>query len=167
MAVQRTFSIIKPDATRRNLTGAVNATIEQAGLRIVAQKRVLMTRAQAETFYGVHKERPFFGELVDQMTAGPVVVQVLEAEDAIARYRTVMGATNPEKADAGTIRKLFALNMGENTVPTPPRPPPSKSPSGSPKTRSSAEHTKLDSLKRGRPARPLFSFVCRSAMLEA
>jgi len=116
MTVQRTFSIIKPDATRRNLTGAVNATIEQAGLRIVAQKRVLMTRAQAETFYGVHKERPFFGELVDQMTAGPVVVQVLEAEDAIARYRAVMGATNPEKADAGTIRKLFALNMGENTV---------------------------------------------------
>ena len=116
MAVQRTFSIIKPDATRRNLTGAINAVIEQAGLRIVAQKRVLMTRAQAETFYGVQKERPFFGELVEQMTAAPVVVQVLEAEDAIARYRAVMGATNPEKADAGTIRKLFALNMGENSV---------------------------------------------------
>ena len=116
MALERTFSIIKPDATRRNLTGAVNAKIEQAGLRIVAQKRVHMTRAQAETFYGVHRERPFFGELVDTMTAGPVVVQVLEGEDAIARYRTVMGATNPEKADAGTIRKLFALNMGENSV---------------------------------------------------
>ena len=116
MAVQRTFSIIKPDATRRNLTGAINAKIEEAGLRIVAQKRVHMTRGQAETFYAVHKERPFFGELVDQMSAGPVVVQVLEGEDAIARYRTVMGATNPEKADAGTIRKLFALNMGENSV---------------------------------------------------
>ena len=116
MALERTFSIIKPDATRRNLTGAVNAKIEQAGLRIIAQKRVQMTREQAETFYGVHRERPFFGELVETMTAGPVVVQVLEAEDAIARYRAVMGATNPEKADAGTIRKLFALNMGENTV---------------------------------------------------
>jgi nucleoside-diphosphate kinase len=116
MPIQHTFSIIKPDATRRNLTGAINAKIEAGGLRIVAQKRVHMTRGQAETFYAVHKERPFFGELVDQMTAGPVVVQVLEAEDAIARYRAVMGATNPEKADAGTIRKLFALNMGENTV---------------------------------------------------
>ena len=116
MAIQRTFSIIKPDATRRNLTGAINATIEKAGLRIVAQKRVHMTRAQAETFYAVHKERPFFGELVEQMSASPVVVQVLEGEDAIARYRTVMGATNPEKADEGTIRKLFALNMGENSV---------------------------------------------------
>ena len=116
MAVQRTCSIIKPDATRRNLTGAINAKIEEAGLRIVAQKRVRMTREQAETFYGVHRERPFFGELVEQMTAAPVVVQVLEGEDAIARYRGVMGATNPEKADAGTIRKLFALNMGENSV---------------------------------------------------
>jgi nucleoside-diphosphate kinase len=116
MAIQRTFSIIKPDATRRNLTGAINATIEKAGLRIVAQKRVHMTRAQAETFYAVHKERPFFGELVEQMSASPVVVQVLEGEDAIARYRAVMGATNPEKADEGTIRKLFALNMGENSV---------------------------------------------------
>jgi nucleoside-diphosphate kinase len=107
MAIERTLSIIKPDATRRNLTGAVNATIEQAGLRIVAQKRVLMTRAQAETFYGVHKERPFFGELVDQMTAGPVVVQVLEAEDAIARYpynAVVAGiATFEGKRDAGTL----------------------------------------------------------------
>ena len=116
MAIQRTFSIIKPDATRRNLTGAINATIEKAGLRIVAQKRIHMTRAQAETFYAVHKERPFFGELVEQMSASPVVVQVLEGEDAIARYRAVMGATNPEKADEGTIRKLFALNMGENSV---------------------------------------------------
>jgi nucleoside-diphosphate kinase len=116
MAVQRTFSILKPDVTRRNLTGAVNAKIEEAGLRIIAQKRVHMTREQAQTFYAVHKERPFFGELVDQMSAAPVVVQVLEGEDAIARYRTVMGATNPEKADAGTIRKLFALNMGENSV---------------------------------------------------
>ena len=116
MAIQRTFSIIKPDATRRNLTGAINATIEKSGLRIVAQKRVHMTRAQAETFYAVHKERPFFGELVEQMSASPVVVQVLEGEDAIARYRAVMGATNPEKADEGTIRKLFALNMGENSV---------------------------------------------------
>ncbi len=116
MAIQRTFSIIKPDATRRNLTGAINATIEKAGLRIVAQKRVHMTRAQAETFYAVHKERPFFGELVEQMSASPVVVQVLEGDDAIARYRAVMGATNPEKADEGTIRKLFALNMGENSV---------------------------------------------------
>ncbi len=116
MAAQRTFSILKPDVTRRNLTGQVNAKIEEAGLRIVAQKRVHMTRAQAEAFYGVHKERPFFGELVEMMTAGPVVVQVLEGENAIARYRDVMGATNPEQAEAGTIRKLFALSMGENSA---------------------------------------------------
>jgi nucleoside-diphosphate kinase len=116
MAIQRTFSILKPDVTRRNLTGAVNAKIEAAGLRIIAQKRVHMTKAQAETFYGVHKDRPFFGELVGQMTAAPVVVQVLEGENAILKYREVMGATNPEKADAGTIRKEFALNMGENSV---------------------------------------------------
>lgn len=116
MAIERTFSILKPDATRRNLTGAINAKIEQAGLRIVAQKRVQMTRAQAETFYGVHRERPFFGELVDTMTSGPVVVQVLEGENAIKAYRDVMGATNPEKADAGTIRKDFAVSMGENSV---------------------------------------------------
>jgi len=116
MAIERTFSIIKPDATRRNLTGKVNAVIEDAGLRIVAQKRVHMTRAQAETFYGVHKERPFFGELVDQMSAAPVVVQVLEGENAIARYREVMGATNPANAADGTIRKLFALSVGENSV---------------------------------------------------
>ena len=116
MAVQRTFSILKPDVTRRNLTGAVNQRIEAAGLRIVAQKRVQMTRAQAEAFYGVHRERPFFGELVEMMTAAPVVVQVLEGEDAIQRYRDVMGATNPEKAAPGTIRKDFALSMGENSV---------------------------------------------------
>jgi nucleoside-diphosphate kinase len=116
MAIERTFSILKPDATRRNLTGAINALIEKAGLRIVAQKRVMMTRAQAETFYGVHRERPFFGELVDTMTSGPVVVQVLEGENAIKAYRDVMGATNPEKADAGTIRKEFAVSMGENSV---------------------------------------------------
>ena len=116
MAIQRTFSIIKPDAARRNLTGAINARIEEAGLRIVAQKRVHMTRAQAETFYAVHKGRPFFGELVGQMCASPVVVQVLEGEDAIARYRAVMGATNPANAEPGTIRKLFALSMGENSA---------------------------------------------------
>jgi nucleoside-diphosphate kinase len=116
MAVQRTFSILKPDATRRNLTGAVNAVIEKAGLRIVAQKRIQMTKAQAETFYAVHKERPFFGELVDFMTSGPVVVQVLEGENAISAYRDVMGATNPANAAEGTIRKLFAQSVGENTV---------------------------------------------------
>jgi nucleoside-diphosphate kinase len=116
MAIERTFSIIKPDATRRNLTGAVNAVIEEAGLRIVAQKRVLMTRAQAETFYAVHKERPFFGELTQQMSAAPVVVQVLEGENAIQRYRDVMGATNPANAAEGTIRKRFALSVGENSV---------------------------------------------------
>jgi nucleoside-diphosphate kinase len=116
MAVQRTFSILKPDATRRNLTGAVNAVIEKAGLRIVAQKRIQMTKAQAETFYAVHKERPFFGELVEFMTSGPVVVQVLEGENAISAYRDVMGATNPANAAEGTIRKLFAQSVGENTV---------------------------------------------------
>lgn len=116
MALERTFSILKPDCTRRNLTGAVNALIEKAGLRIVAQKRVLMTQAQAETFYAVHKERPFFGELVEFMTSAPVVVQVLEAEDAVAKYREVMGATNPENAAEGTIRKTFAVSMGENTA---------------------------------------------------
>ncbi|MGO4668853.1 nucleoside-diphosphate kinase [Bosea sp. 2YAB26] len=116
MAVQRTFSILKPDATRRNLTGAVNAVIEKAGLRIVAQKRIQMTKGQAETFYAVHKERPFFGELVEFMTSGPVVVQVLEGENAIATYRDVMGATNPANAAEGTIRKLFAESVGENTA---------------------------------------------------
>lgn len=116
MTVQHTFSIIKPDATERNLTGAVNAVIEKAGLRIVAQKRIHMTRKQAETFYGVHSARPFFGELVDFMVSAPVVVQVLEAENAIARYRDVMGATNPANAAEGTIRKLFAKSVGENSV---------------------------------------------------
>jgi nucleoside-diphosphate kinase len=116
MALQRTFSILKPDVTRRNLTGAVNAKIEAAGLRIVAQKRLAMTRGQAETFYAVHAKRPFFGELVEFMTSGPVVVQVLEGDNAIQRYRDVMGATNPEKAAPGTIRKEFALSMGENSV---------------------------------------------------
>jgi nucleoside-diphosphate kinase len=116
MALERTFSILKPDATRRNLTGAVNAVIEKAGLRIVAQKRIRMTREHAETFYAVHKERPFFGELVEFMTSGPVVVQVLEGDNAIGRYREVMGATNPANAAEGTIRKQFAESVGENTV---------------------------------------------------
>jgi len=113
---ERTFSIIKPDATERNLTGKINAVIEGAGLRIVAQRRIRMSRAQAETFYEVHKERPFYGELVDFMISAPVVVQVLEGPDAVAKYREVMGATNPEQAAAGTIRKLFALSVGENSV---------------------------------------------------
>jgi nucleoside-diphosphate kinase len=116
MAIERTFSIIKPDATERNLTGAVNAVIEKAGLRIVAQKRILMSRREAETFYAVHKERPFFGELVDFMISAPVVVQVLEGENAVLRYREIMGATNPESAAEGTIRKLYAKSIGENSV---------------------------------------------------
>ena len=116
MAREHTFSILKPDATKRNITGEVNAVIEKAGLRIVAQKRIHMTRDQAETFYGVHRERPFFGELVAFMTSGPVVVQVLEGEGAIAKYRDVMGATNPANAADGTIRKLFAESVGENTA---------------------------------------------------
>ena len=116
MAVERTFSILKPDATRRNLTGAINALIEKAGLRIVAQKRVRMTRQEAETFYAVHKERPFFGELVEFMTSGPVVVQVLEGDNAVAKYREIMGATNPAQAAEGTIRKQFAKSVGENSV---------------------------------------------------
>ncbi len=116
MATERTFSIIKPDATERNLTGAINAMIEQAGLRIIAQKRIRITRAQAETFYGVHRERPFFGELVDFMTSGPVVVQVLEGENAIAKYRDVMGATDPSKAAPNTIRKVHAKSIGENSA---------------------------------------------------
>jgi len=116
MAIERTFSIIKPDATARNLTGVINAVIEKAGLRIVAQKRVRMTREQAETFYAVHRERPFFRELVEFMTSGPVVVQVLEGENAIARHRDVMGATDPAQAAEGTIRKLYAKSIGENSV---------------------------------------------------
>ena len=116
MAVERTLSIIKPDATRRNLTGKINAVIEEAGLRIVAQKRVALTRAQAEGFYAVHKERSFFGELVDFMVSGPVVVQVLEGENAVATYREVMGATNPANAEEGTIRKQFAESIEANSV---------------------------------------------------
>ena len=116
MAVECTFSILKPDATERNITGAINAMIEKAGLRIIAQKRVRITKAQAEQFYGVHKARPFFGELVEFMTSGPVVVQVLEGENAIAKYREVMGATDPSKEDANTIRKVHAKSIGENSV---------------------------------------------------
>ncbi|HEX9933423.1 MAG TPA: nucleoside-diphosphate kinase [Allosphingosinicella sp.] len=116
MATERTFSIIKPDATRRNLTGAVTAKLEEAGLRVVASKRIRMTREQAEGFYGVHRERPFFGELVEFITSGPVVVQVLEGEDAVALNRKVMGATNPEQAEEGTIRRTFAESIGANTV---------------------------------------------------
>ncbi|MFL6798452.1 MAG: nucleoside-diphosphate kinase [Xanthobacteraceae bacterium] len=116
MAVERTFSIIKPDAAARNLTGAINAMIEQAGMRIIGQKRILISRAQAETFYAVHRERPFFGELVEFMTSGPVVVQVLEGENAIAKYRDLMGATDPAKAAPGTIRKTHARSIGENSV---------------------------------------------------
>ncbi len=116
MAVQRTFSIIKPDATKRNLTGKIIAKFEDAGLRVVASKRIQMSQAQAEGFYAVHKERPFFGELVEFMISEPVVVQVLEGEDAIAKNREVMGATNPADAAEGTIRKDFALSIGENSV---------------------------------------------------
>ncbi len=116
MAVTRTFSIIKPDATRRNLTGAVTAKLEEAGLRVVASRRIHMSRAQAEGFYAVHKDRPFFGELVDFMISGPVVVQVLEGEGAMQRNRDVMGATNPKDAAEGTIRKLFAESIEANTV---------------------------------------------------
>ena len=116
MAVTRTFSIIKPDATRRNLTGAVTKMLEDAGLRVVASKRIQMTKDQAEGFYAVHKERPFFGELVDTMTSGPTIVQVLEGENAIAKNREIMGATNPADAAEGTIRKTHALSIGENSV---------------------------------------------------
>jgi nucleoside-diphosphate kinase len=113
---ERTFSIIKPDATRRNLTGKINAVIEDAGLRIVGQRRVRMSRAQAEKFYEVHKERPFYGELVEFMTSGPIVVQVLEGDNAVAKYREVMGATNPAQAAEGTIRKLYAVSIQDNSV---------------------------------------------------
>jgi nucleoside-diphosphate kinase len=116
MATERTFSIIKPDATRRNLTGAINARFEEAGLRIVAQKRLQLTRTQAEAFYAVHKERPFFNDLCTFMTSGPVVVQVLEGENAVARNRELMGATDPAKADAATIRKDFAESIEANSV---------------------------------------------------
>ena len=116
MALERTFSIIKPDATRRNLTGAVNERIEKSGLRIIGQRRLKMTRAQAEGFYAVHKERPFYRSLVEFMTSGPVVVQVLEGENAVSKYREVMGATDPAKAAAGTIRKDFAESIEANSV---------------------------------------------------
>jgi len=116
MAVERTFSILKPDATARNLTGAINAMIEKMGLRIVAQRRIHMTKAQAEKFYEIHKARPFYGELVEFMTSGPVVVQVLEGENAVAKYRDVMGATDPAKAAPDTIRKVHAKSVGENSV---------------------------------------------------
>lgn len=116
MAIQRTFSIIKPDATERNLTGAINKVIEDGGLRIIAQRRIHMTRGQAERFYAIHAERPFYGELVDFMTSAPVVVQVLEGDNAVERYREIMGATNPEEAADGTIRKLFAKSIGENSA---------------------------------------------------
>ncbi|MEM7328462.1 MAG: nucleoside-diphosphate kinase [Pseudomonadota bacterium] len=116
MAGTRTFSIIKPDATTRNLTGAINKVIEDGGLRIVAQRRIHMTQAQAERFYEIHNARPFFGELVEFMTSAPVVVQVLEGDNAVARYRDIMGATNPAEAADGTIRKLFAQSIGENSA---------------------------------------------------
>jgi nucleoside-diphosphate kinase len=116
MALERTFSIVKPDATKRNLVGAIVAKFEEGGLRVVAQKRIQLSLAQAQTFYGVHSERPFFGELCDFMISEPIVVQVLEGENAIARNREIMGATNPADADAGTIRKEFALSIGENSV---------------------------------------------------
>jgi len=116
MAIERTFSIIKPDATAANKTGAINALIEVAGLRIIAQRRIQMTKQQAQRFYAVHSERPFYGELVDFMISGPVVVQVLEGENAVAIYREVMGATNPADAAEGTIRKLFAKSVGENSA---------------------------------------------------
>jgi nucleoside-diphosphate kinase len=116
MAVERTLSILKPDATARNLTGAINVMIEKAGLRIIAQKRIRMSRPQAEAFYAVHRQRPFFGELVTFMTSGPVVVQVLEGENAVAKYREIMGATDPAKAAEGTIRKVHSRSMGENSV---------------------------------------------------
>lgn len=116
MAVERTFSMIKPDATRRNLTGAITKMLEEAGLTVIASKRVWMSRREAEGFYAVHKERPFFGELVETMTSGPTVVQVLQGENAIARNREVMGATNPADAAEGTVRKTFAQSIGENSV---------------------------------------------------
>jgi len=116
MAIERTFSMIKPDATKRNLTGAITKMFEDAGLRIIASKRVWMSKREAEGFYAVHKERPFFGELVETMTSGPTVVQVLEGENAILKNREIMGATNPANADEGTIRKVHALSIGENSV---------------------------------------------------
>ena len=114
--MDKTFSIIKPDATKRNITGSINKVIEESGLRIIAQKRIKLTTEQAENFYFVHKERPFFRDLVDYMTSAPVILQVLSGENSVEKYRSIMGATNPENADEGTIRKLFALNVQENSV---------------------------------------------------
>ena len=116
MAIERTLSIIKPDATRRNLTGAINQRLENAGLRIIAQKRLRLTRLQAEAFYDVHKERPFFGDLCTFMTSGPIVAQVLEGENAVTAYREVMGATNPANAAEGTVRKRFAASIERNCI---------------------------------------------------
>ena len=114
--MDQTFSIIKPDATKRNITGGINKVIEESGLRIIAQKRIKLTNEQAENFYSVHKERPFFRDLVEFMTSEPVIVQVLSGKNSVEKYRSVMGATNPDNADEGTIRKLFALNIQENSV---------------------------------------------------
>ena len=114
--MDQTFSIIKPDATKRNITGGINKVIEKSGLRIIAQKRIKLTIEQAESFYSVHKEKPFFGDLIEYMTSEPVIIQVLSGENCVEKYRSVMGATNPENADEGTIRKLFALNIQENSV---------------------------------------------------
>tara|TARA_B100001093_G_scaffold467250_1_gene486307 strand:- start:86 stop:502 length:417 start_codon:yes stop_codon:yes gene_type:complete len=114
--MDQTFSIIKPDATKRNITGSINKVIEESGLRIIAQKRILLTIDQAKSFYSVHSEKPFFGDLIEYMTSEPVIVQVLSGENCIEKYRSIMGATNPENAESGTIRKLFALNVQENSV---------------------------------------------------
>ena len=114
--MDQTFSIIKPDATKRNITGSINKVIEENGLRIIAQKRIKLTIEQAESFYSVHKEKPFFADLIEYMTSGPVIVQILSGDNCVEKYRSIMGATNPANADDGTIRKLFALNVQENSV---------------------------------------------------
>ena len=114
--MDQTFSIIKPDATKRNITGSINKVIEESGLRIIAQKRIRLSNDQAKNFYSIHKERPFFNDLIEYMTSEPVVVQILSGENCVEKYRTIMGATNPENAEEGTIRKLFALNVQENSV---------------------------------------------------
>ena len=114
--MDQTFSIIKPDATKRNITGSINKVIEESGLRIIAQKRIRLTNDQAKNFYSIHKEKPFFNDLIEYMTSEPVVVQILSGENCVEKYRTIMGATNPENAEEGTIRKLFALNVQENSV---------------------------------------------------
>ncbi len=149
MAIERTFSILKPDATARNLTGAINAVIEKAGLRVIAQKRIRMSKAEAETFYGVHRERPFFGELVTFMTSAPVVVQVLEGDNAIAKYREIMGATVRPRLRTGRSASCLRNRSGKtrSMARTPPIPRPRKSPSFSPATRSSAEETVPETLE--------------------